>query len=395
MENKEAWTNNLEKKILDTEKKDVKQETSKVSFEVNERCANAIKKKIWSRVGIVAVALILLIGVMVLTQKDNNIISVNNNIIPEEKQSMSIGNLVKVSTFTDKLEYYPKNISTELNGYIADLNIDVTDTLVQGYGSLPGYSYLGYLNIDGTIYTEIIISRDIPEEVNIADTIKEWLKNPDQANQIIGDATQDEELNKLIQISSVNLYNIGYLFVIQQTDIGSESMIYTQDMAEAIMDTMLYDKITEDTKPKTFLEFDSFGTYNLYDMEDYKDIGIYADNTGEFRVYDNVESKDIFMLTYINNPYSGEDVKDINLVQREGWNNLYDTKESTHEYNGFGVQTVRGMYFIQPYTSEISEQLINLLGIQTDDSYISPIFKTEDAESMKDLGEDGSVEDGD
>ena len=161
MGNKEAWTDNLDKKIIETEENERRASIKMSNTDYNKKYAEILRKRLWARVAIVGVSLVILIIAMIITTSSNN--------ITKDKLSNSVGNLMEISTLTDSLEYYPKNMTTELNGYMADLSIDVSDTIVQGYMSLDGYSYLGYLNEDQTVYTEIIVSRDIPNEIGLTD----------------------------------------------------------------------------------------------------------------------------------------------------------------------------------------------------------------------------------
>ena len=250
MGNKEAWTDNLDKKIIETEENERRASIKMSNTDYNKKYAEILRKRLWARVAIVGVSLVILIIAMIITTSSNN--------ITKDKLSNSVGNLMEISTLTDSLEYYPKNMTTELNGYMADLSIDVSDTIVQGYMSLDGYSYLGYLNEDQTVYTEIIVSRDIPNEIGLTDdTINELKKQ----NEIIYESSSESDYNKVVNKAAVNLYNIGYLFVIQQVDEEFSDYTFEDTMIENIIDTMLYEKISDKTENKTYIEFDSFGTF--------------------------------------------------------------------------------------------------------------------------------------
>lgn len=360
MSNHEAWVDNLDKAIIENEKKDQP------------------NKNTWSKVGFVAIMLLILVAA-VAVYRNLGI----GTLVTNDKIISSMGTSIGLSTITDNLEVRPGDISVQFKDYNAEINLDMSDISISNMMYLDDYFYISYESSDKSVFVELIMSKDIPTEVELSNEAIDKLNKP---NVIVAESSEDTKLNKVIKKAAVNAYGQGYIVVIQQTDKENADKTFEQNMASAVLDSILFSEL-DDNLRRTYLELDGFGTYNIEQIEGFEHVGVYIDDTKSLRVYDLENEKDMLLVTSINNTLLGDYTDGSNLKQRDGWNNLYDTLDSSDDksdgYRAFAVQTSKGMYLFQvakDMPSNTEEKLIELLGIRPDDTYIKPIFVEESNE---------------
>lgn len=351
--NNEPWVDNLDEAII----KDEQQKAASTSQG---------NKRVWKKVGFVAV--------LVTTVCLFAFIWSNMARIPKDKQTDYQGTLFGISTYTDYLEYQPRRISTNLGDWIVEFDLDISDCIVTSFDNYDNYTYISYMTTDKNVFTEIIISDTIPEELNLDKDLVEELSKP---NNYAISVTDSDGI--AVEKAYKNLYNQGYLMVLQQANSESGAKTFAKDMLDTIDECMLYSR-NKDSK-HLYVEIDGLGTYDLNQLSVLNGkAGVYFGQDNVLRLYNFDEDNVYGYITNINNPYMMNKQDNLELV--DGWNNLYYDKDKDNiemmGYRGFGVQTSKGFYYIkmdEEAPKELEKEIIELLGIKADDEKIKTIFE--------------------
>lgn len=360
MDNKEPWVDNLDEAIRKNEEQGDK----------SEQAYKSLKQKTWKKVGFV--------GVLVTAVCLFAIIYSNLSAgIPKDKQSEYQGTTVSISTYTDYLQYQPKNISTNLGDWTAEFNLDISDCIVTAFDNYDTHTYIAYMSEDQNLFTEIIVSKTIPDELNLDEKTKNDLS---KTNETIIEITDSADMS--IEKAYRNLYDTGYLIVLQQAKVESEKQTFANDMLNTIYDCMLYSKNNSDTQDnkKLYIEIDGLATLDLNQLSVLNgNAGIYFGQDNVLRLYNFANDTVYGYITNINNQYMMN--KPDNLERVDGWNNLYNDKDKDNidmmGYRGFGVQTPKGFYYIkvdEKAPEGLEDEIIEWLGIKADDLKLDTAF---------------------
>ena len=282
------------------------------------------------------------------------------------------GNLVEMSTYSDFLTYYPKHITVDLGDYNAELDIDVSDSIVMATDIYDQYAYVVYMAEDASTYTEIIIAKDIPGAMVIDEYTAANLHK--QKDEIFASTELNEETGIITGRAFTSLEGRGMLAVIQQSKTADDNI--AEKLATTIKECTLYSKNTKNTDEKFFLEIDGLGVYDMNELSFLDEsAGIYFGQDTVCRFYNTKDNVDYAWLTYADNQYMMNNT--FNMEQAEGWNNLYYDKDFDDEtrmgHRGMGIQTSKGYYYIKvaenaPEGTE--DEIIKWLGIQPDDEKV-------------------------
>ena len=330
---------------------------------------------------------------------------ISANPIPSSKIIDHRGNYLKLSVMTDDLVYAPVDLAVDIGDYMAEFSIDTTGHIVQIIDNYEGYLCLSYLNEERTKNTEIIIADVIPYKMKISLEAQEALKKP---NRLIIEPKTDED-GITTEIGYINLYNQGFMCVIQQVYSDGEIETNVSEMMNTLIDSMLYSKdeyiettrtvtmdvFNNDTQEveyvdkvedyiiypnrKFLVEFDGLGIYDINSLPGMDGrAGVYFGQDGIYRIYKDSELKPYAYITTVNDPMFENTADTLEPV--DGWNNLYysiykDDQTSTN-YRAFAIQTSRGMYYIkvdEKAPAGFEQTLINMFGIKADDPKIESI----------------------
>lgn len=329
--------------------------------QIEEQDKRAVNKNIHLWIAIILVA-ILCISVWAYTSLMGK--------IPENKQVDYIPTTISLSTYTDKLEYAPTYISTDLGEYTATFNIDLSDSIVLALENSIGRSYIKYSNEDSSIETEIIITDTIPINLGFKEDITVALNK----NKGLFIQTEDTE-GKSTERAITKLFDIGYLVVIQTTgktetstaetttsNQDTPSQMFTTNMLDTIKECMLYsnNKESNNANRKLFIEIEGLGTFDFNTLSVFKNNAAVSTENNTFKIYNG---KDCIAF--------GEYEETLKMVQVDEWQNLYRESNS----GNLGIQTNKGFYRIETTSEQIESELISLLGIQKDDTKVQIMFE--------------------
>lgn len=362
---KDTFTDSLEKRVLEAEESEGGNEDSISQHESKDENMKRLKAYTWKKVGFV---LILVTAVCLFAVIYSSIAGG----IPKEKLTDYRGTLLGISTYTDELQYQPSHVSTNLGKYNAEFDIDLSDSIVISFDNYNDYTYIAYKSEDGTTQTEIILSKDIPDGLNLDDKTKDALK---KTNQQVSEISDGEIM---IEKAYKNLYNQGYLFVIQQIVAESGKQTFATDMLNTLSECMLFTKSNDENN--FYIEFDGLGTFDLNNISVMNGhAGVYFGQDNVMRMYNFEEDKVYAYITNMNSQYMMN--KSSNLELADGWNNLYYDKDKDNKdmmgYRAFAVQTTKGMYYIKVDENApegLEEEIIEWLGIKQDDQKLNTIF---------------------
>lgn len=385
MDNK-AWVDNLDKAILENEQKEKqkKAQNSKPGSGYSEYISK-IKRQAWKRVGITTTLVIILC----LTMHFLHITGVIGGSTQQASNtSLTTGTHVGLQPDIGAISVRPIHITVDIGEQLAELNIDSSNKVMQGFSNYGGYGYIGYTNTAQSEYAEIIITNSISTSDGLS---SDTLDKLETADSIVSEQEVDDTLGIIINKSAKKLTNTSYIIVIQQESIYNteEAPDETEDKAEDSLETKsesilneLLDNLKFTNKQSgnehLYLDFSGLGTIDLIDIQGLKNIGCYTSN-GILTIYDYETNKDIMIITGVDNSNignNGESLRQsdelVNLYYPDG----YDDSESNY-YRAFAIQTNSGAYYFQmaPDTQEgLEESIVSLMGLSKRDNYIQPSF---------------------
>lgn len=384
MDNK-AWVDNLDKAILENEQreKQKKAQDSKPGSGYAEYISK-IKKQAWKRVGIATILVIILC----LTMHFLHITGVIGGSAQQPSNtSLTTGTHIGLQPDIGAISVRPIHITVDIGEQLAELNIDSSNKVVQGFSNYGGYGYIGYTNTAQSEYVEIIITNSVSTSDGLSSNAIENLATTDN---IVSEQEVDDTLGIIVNKSAKKLTNTGYIIVIQQESIyNTEAPDEAEDKAgdfeetksESILNELLDNlKFTnkQSSNEHLYLDFSGLGTIDLIDIQGLENIGYYTSN-GILTIYDYETNKDIMIITGVDNSNignNGESLRQsdelVNLYYPDG----YDDSESNY-YRAFAIQTNSGAYYFQmaPDAQEgLEESIVSLMGLSKRDNYIQPSF---------------------
>lgn len=385
MDNK-AWVDNLDKAILENEQKEKqkKAQGSKPGSGYAEYISK-IKKQAWKRVGIATILVIILC----LTMHFLHITGVIGGSAQQPSNaSLTTGTHIGLQPDIGAISVRPIHITVDIGEQLAELNIDSSNKVVQGFSNYGGYGYIGYTNTAQSEYVEIIITNSVSTSDGLSSNA---IENLATADNIVSEQEVDDTLGIIVNKSAKKLTNTGYIIVIQQESIYNteetsdetgnsaekSSEIKSEIILNELLDTLKFtDKQSSDEH--LYLDFSGVGTIDLIDMQGLKNIGCYTSN-GILTIYDYEANKDIMIITGVDNSNIGNNGKSlrqsdelVNLYYPDG----YDDSGSNY-YRAFAIQTNSGAYYFQmaPDAQEgLEESIVSLMRLSKRDNYIQPSF---------------------
>lgn len=334
------------------------------SVEVSDEVAERGRKSSIIFFGVLGIAIISFIIAVV--------VALATPSIDKDKQRDYVGNLVQMSTYSDFLTYYPKHLTVNLGEYNAEIDLDISDTIVMATDIYDEYAYVVYMAEDASSYTEIIIAKDIPGALKIEDYTAQNLHK--QKDEIFASTELDEETGIITGKAFTSLEGYGMLAVIQQSKTAEDN--FAEKMATTIKECTLYSKNTKDMDEKFFLEIEGLGVFDMNELSFLDEsAGIYFGQDTVCRFYNTADDSEYAWLTYGNNQYMMNNIS--NMEQAEGWNNLYYDKDKDNKdmmgYRAFGIQTPKGYYYIKAAENApegVEDEIIQWLGIKPNDEKV-------------------------
>ena len=216
MDNK-AWVDNLDKAILENEQKEKQKKAQSIKPGSGySEYISKIKRQAWKRVGIATILVIILC----LTMHFLHITGVIGGSAQQASNtSLTTGTHVGLQPDIGAISVRPIHITVDIGEQLAELNIDSSNKVMQGFSNYGGYGYIGYTNTAQSEYVEIIITNSISTSDGLS---SDTLDKLETADSIVSEQEVDDTLGIIINKSAKKLTNTGYIIVIQEVD-GAES----------------------------------------------------------------------------------------------------------------------------------------------------------------------------
>ena len=292
-------------------------QNNKIPFASNEWAIQKIKRGI-IRI-LAAFALLITVGLIASCSS-----------IKEDKHINYIGNYFKVSTYTEKLEVVPSQITVGGTSKNIELNINLENTDIKEYNVSNNTVKIRYSNIDGVkvseLETQIIITSDINEINKIENT---------------GELNEENHVIKYVT-------NSEFIIAVEQyrnKSFNTEEL-FAQQLLDSINECVLYSDISENC---IYVEIDGLGVYRLDQLQNIN--------------YNKEDNKISIMLNdKILNISTRNNVEFLSGYEIENVATIYNI-HTDNEYNEIGIDTGKGKYIIQVSNNISVDELKDILGV--------------------------------